>query len=397
MAKTLLERFVLRRSAIYTTPGTPFDTLKRVYGDLTDGEGGTVPTVEIQRWNGVDQVFQIADHAIDATAPTVYDDDIAIGSGFTFSASSNFEAQGAVAILTFTVDKTGHRISVKGKGKLNSSGVLIENLAEIVYDVLVLTHGIGWEWDAVSYGQAFAVCAALGLRGGGVILDDDDPVNLADGILKPCGGAWVGGDGRLTLFVESLAGLVQPEEFYDPHEVEVTLRRSLDAIVNDIQLQHRFNWRKRAFASLEAHYDGFASDSDAQSILEYKRRTQPLEAPWLRTATAADAAIDALLALRKRPRWDVHLAVGNFKAQLQQQGDVVAFTGHNRLPGGAELGETWDRRLMRVRQVDLGFSRGGCTLQGYDLEKNWWIVAYLADGTYQANGAIRAGGGVGVR
>lgn len=392
MAKSLLETFVLRRAAIYASPGAPTDTLKRVYGTLTDGELGIVPCVEIQKWDGATNVFSIADHPILADTPTVYVNDVPTGSGWTFSASNNFESQGTVATLSFNTDQTGKRISAKCKGRLNGSSALIENLAEIIYDLLVTTHGLSFEYDSVSYMQAFLDCASLGYLGGGVVLDDADPVGLADSILKPIGSAFAGGDGKLKLFVETLPAIATPEDFFDAHECAVTLVRELDAVVNDLQLEGRFNWRKRAFASLEKQFDYEATDSDAQSILEYGTRTVQLEAPWLRTSTALNAAIDTLLALRKRPRWDVTLAMTGHRAHLQQPADIVGFTGRGQLPGGAGVGEAWDRRLMRVRQVDVPWDGSGVTLRGYDLERNWWIVAYLADGTYLANASIRAGG-----
>ena len=392
---TLLETFILRRAAIYATPGAPTDTLKRVYGDLTDGEDGVVPCTEIQKWNGVTQVFQIADGPIKNTAPTVYANNVVVGSGYTFSASSNFEARGAVAILTFTTDRTGQQISVKCKGHENADGVLIENPAEIVRDLLLTRHGLTWEWDATTYSQAYNDCAAAGLVGGGVVLDDGDPVTLADGVLKPIGGASVRGDGRLQLFVETLPAVAIPEEIYEAHECVCTVRRSIDAVVNDVQLEHRFNWRKRAFASLEKHFDGYATKSDAQSILEYGTRTKPLQAPWLRTTLAADAAVTTVLALRRRPRWDVTVEVTNFKAHLHTPGDVIAVTGRRQLPGGAAVGGPWDRRLLRVRNLSLGFERGGCTLAGYDLERNWFITAYPLDGTRRLDGSWRLGANAG--
>jgi hypothetical protein len=390
MAKTLLEDFILRRASIYATPGTPTDTLKRVYGDCTDGALDVVPCVLIQQWDGAAMVYQIADHPISNTAPTVYANDMLVTTGYAFSASTDVEGHGAVAILTFTVDETGRQIGVKCKGALNGDGALIENLAEIVRDIVVTTHGLSSEWDSAAYTQAFTDCATLGYLGGGVILDDGLPANIADGIMKPVGVANVGGDGKLRLFVETLPSAPMPEDIFKAHECEATLVQDLDAIVNDILLSYRFNWRKRAFASLEQQYDGFLETTNVQSIAEYKTRSQTLEAPWLRTAAAATAAVTKLLALRARPRWDVTLALSNFKAMLQQPADVIAFTS-NVMPGGAAIGQPGDRRLMRVRQVRLGWSTGTIELQGYDLEQNHWITSYLADGIYLADGSIKAG------
>src|ERR1043165_8282708 len=152
----LAEVLVLRRASIYSSPGNGNDILQKVYGDLTDGEAGTVGCVEIQTWNGSSQVYQIADHAIRDFPPNVFVDNVLTGSGYTFSAATDFEGQGAVAILTFDNDQTGRQISVQCKGKENGAGGLIENRAEIIYDIAVTTHGLGVdEWNGPKYTEAF--------------------------------------------------------------------------------------------------------------------------------------------------------------------------------------------------------------------------------------------------
>lgn len=371
----LTEKLILRRASIYANPGNPPDTLPRVRGDLTTGELGVTPCIEIQKWNATNQVFLISDDAIDTTTPTVYIDNVATAAGslWTFNASNNFEAQGNVATLTFTADQTGKQISVKCKGKKNSAGTLIENLAEIIQDLLVNVHGLAAaKWDSVVYSRVFNDCAELGYVGGGVVLDDIDPVTLADSILKPGGGAYVGSDGKIKLYVEKLPASPAYEELFEDDEIEqFTYTTSIDAIINDLKLNYRFNWRKRRFASLEKHFDAEATNSDAQSKTDFGTRQpdNPLDAPWLRTAAAANTMVTKLLTLRKRPRADIELGLNNYRAILNQPADVIAFTC-SHFPGGSASGSPGYRRLIRLNRCEDNFQAGGITLHGIDLQVN---------------------------
>ena len=370
MAKRLTEKLVLRRSAIYTTPENPADTLIRVYGDLTNGDQGIVPCVVIQKWNGSSIVYQIADHPILNERPTIYVNDVEdTASTWTFNASNNFESKGAVATLSSSVDHSGRQVSVRCKGKLNGLNNLIQNPCEIIFDLLYVTQGITGDFDLVSYSEAADIAAELNLFAAGCVMVDIDPVTIADQILEPYGGADVGSDGKLRLFIEALPQnpIISDdieEAFIDGFEYELFI----DQVVNDIKMQFAFNWRKQRFQTNAIPWDGLAIGEDPTSQLEFKQRTTPetLQAPWIRSLDVANIIVDTILALWRVPRPQITLTIPSYRSVLTQVSDIITFT-HRKYPGGSHTGGPGDHRLMRVRQTVIDPSSNRCKIVGSDI------------------------------
>jgi hypothetical protein len=332
-----------------------------VYGNLTDGEAGVVPCIEIQKWNGSQMVFLIADHVIKNTAPTVYVDDVETPSGWSFSASNDFESQGLVAILTFSDDVSGKQVSVKCEGKENGAGALIENLAEIIYDLTFVAHNLDVEeWNNPKYIEASQLCAQLGYVGGGVIKDDRKLVDHAHEILTPIGGAYIDRDKRLTLYVENIETGTLSQEYYEDHEIEsFSITKKLEALANEITIKARNNWRKERFLSQEETFDYELTDGDAQSQLESKVRHRDIETPWLRSEAAVASAMSVLLSLWAKPRWRVRLVLNGFRAMMHKPGQTVGFT-RRKFPAPGQ-------QQMRVQQITVGWSKpnGNVTLSGF--------------------------------
>jgi hypothetical protein len=361
----LSESLVLRRASIYSDPGNTNSPLPLVYGHLTDGEAGISPCVEIQKWNGSSAVFLIADHAIKNTAPTVYVDDIEAPSGWTFSASNDFESQGPVATLTFSVDVSGHNVSVKCQGKEDAVTSPIENLAHIIYDIAFTKHGLGIEeWNNPKYVEAFQLCSGLGYSyvGGGIISQDAKLVDIAQSILAPIGGAYVDRDAKLTLYVENITPPSLVEDFFEDSDIDsFQLTTKLDGLANEIMLKARKNWRKAQFMSQEETFDYELTAGDTQSQLESKVRHKDIEIPWLRTEAAVQSATNAMLALWSKPRWRIRIVLNGFRGMNLKPGQAIAFK-HQKLPSAGTA-----YRLLRIQQINVGWMNGKVTLSGFDL------------------------------
>jgi hypothetical protein len=297
----------------------------------------------------------------------------------------DFEGQGIVTTLTFESDLTGRQVSMRCRGKRRptnnpniftaggSTSTLIENLADLVYDAIVNVHDVrADEWNAPDYTRAFLACESLGYEGGGVILDDLLPVTLANAILQPIGGAVIGGDGQLHLYIETVpSGLVPVVEPFLETEIEhFTATREVESVTNEIRLAYAFNWRKQRFQSLLTQFDRQTTRTDPDSQLTYKVRARNLEAPWIRTSTVAQAATAKLIQLSRTPRWTFALQLKGYRAMNLQPGDVVAFT-HRKVPGGSASGRPGYQRLMRVRRLEVETDGSGVTLTGIDLGQNY--------------------------
>ncbi len=393
----LTETLILRRTSIYAHPANPTDRLPLTYGNLrggspssSPGEQGVIPAVEIQTWNGSSQVFCFADHAtlFDEMPVDVFANDVKLSSGFTVNQlNDNFEGHGVVSTITFTSDRTGQQISVRCRGKAyepppgvftpGGAGIQIENPVLVIADLLINVHRISAaEWHQAVNAQAYMDCEGLEYFVGGVVLDDGLPLNLANDILRPYGAAFIDGDGKLRIYIETVPTAPTPDEVYEEAEIDTfRAERQTRTIVNDLHLRYAFNWRKQQFQSLQQQFDGEVAASDADSQLTFKKRSQNLEAPWQRFALAgppsvgATSAAQTLVRLGRAPRWTFTLGLKGYKGLLQQPGDVVAFS-HRKVPGGSAAGRPGSRRLMRVKEVRVDLEGNGVTLVGIDLEQN---------------------------
>lgn len=376
------EEFRLRRADIYSDPANENDVLQHVYGDLTDGEGGAVPCVCIRKWNETDQVFLVADHAIhvpddaefigDLVDVFVYVDGVFVPDvdpdtevlNWTFEIT-DFEGQGTVSIVTFYSEIEG-RVSVDCYGKENGKGELIENLAEICYDLMINVHGLGLdEWHGPKYIEAYQNCFNYGYLGGGVVYQDWDPLQLINDILHPIGAASVGQDQKVRLFVESFdPDSAIADEIFDDQEVEsYRLSTHIERLFNSITVQYRRNWKKSRFSqrSNDAIYDAAQLQENQQSQLESKVRHKTVPVNWIRYDDSAEHVLATLIDMWSHPRWTITIHTAGFKAVNVEVGNLVAFERRTFPATG--------QQMMRVQQVKLGFGKGRIEITGFYLDR----------------------------
>jgi hypothetical protein len=370
------EDFKLRRADIYSNPANGSDVLQHVYGDLTDGEKGAVPCVCIQKWNGSTQVFLVADHPIYVAEPEFEGELVDVfvylnaellpeeDEDWVFE-NVDFEGQGVVAIVTFFVEVQG-LVSVDCYGKMNGAGELIENLAEICYDLMINVHGVGLEeWHGPKYIEAYQNCINYGYLGGGVVYHDWDPVQLVNDILHPIGAASVGTDKKLRLFIESFDpdSYIADEIFEDQEIEEFEVHTSLDRLFNSITMQYRCNWRKARYSQRERDliYDASLEDGNAQSQLESKVRHKIISVNWIRYEESASHVMATVLDIWSTPRWTIRLMTTGFKAATLQVGGLVAFT-RRTFPGVGQ-------QAMRIQEIKTQWQRGRIELIGFHLDR----------------------------
>jgi hypothetical protein len=129
--------FGMPRAEIYSNPGNGADILPIVYGDFrVGGIRGAIPAVLIDQ--GEDNlgpwVYCAAFHPV-LSLDDVYIDDVVQTTDFTVSTSENFQNQGTIARITFTVQPQGS-VSWRGQGVMQSDATLMENAIDQVVHLL---------------------------------------------------------------------------------------------------------------------------------------------------------------------------------------------------------------------------------------------------------------------
>jgi hypothetical protein len=161
----LLDTLNLRTTAVYRNP-RDISTMKIVYGDLS---AGRIPCTPLDR-DGY--VHHASDRPMQSIG-RVYVDGEPANYGYRALPAWQDETGRGVAVVIFDNPQYDKKVSVSGKGTMKlTTGELIENPADMIYDVLVNVQGYDVSSiDAAEISRFYADCLAEGIRVAD-ILDD---------------------------------------------------------------------------------------------------------------------------------------------------------------------------------------------------------------------------------
>lgn len=205
------------------------------------------------------------------------------------------------------VDSTGHPVTmvefadaieesanvvVRGRAKMNAvSGALIENAADVLYDLLVNVAGL--PYAAARFENLRAAAADLPV--GGSVEAAEPTFAIARALCASIGAVFSPDLIDLALLYPGAAGLVRVDVRRDRDiAVEANCRRS--DLCNDLTIRY----------AIEAGSPRGAVQYEAPaSIARAGRLPLVLDAPWVTSGRVAAAVVERVLGLRARRRWNV--------------------------------------------------------------------------------------------
>lgn len=391
----LTEICQLRRAGDYTSPRTEGDILPVVYGDMTTGGSGPLwdcPCIDTANF-----VYAVAGTALLSMANgnivTVYDKDgQEISGGWTFNQANNYEGRGSIATLTFDEDQeTNEPIGVRCKGRGDGAGDLISSPAAIAEDYLTSMAGYAvTALDGPALAQAKNICTMQGYAAAGLLTTDQaHGSNLTTILGDFMGVAQVGPAGLVEISFDTGRGSVSDANvaaIIRAHETEAaTVKALLENACNQAAAEYAYNWRAQEY---QASDDG-SSTKDAASQARWGGRIKQFSWAWVRTNAVAQTLQEVIVQTFARPPRSISVPLDSLRLAPLALGDIVLLSSAWILD--AE-GLPAKNTLTRVLQINPDLNKRKLTLDLLDT-RLLKTIAYPADGTYTASGAIMAGGG----
>ncbi|BEQ13045.1 hypothetical protein [Desulfoferula mesophila] len=385
----------LRRAGDYPAPRKDAALLPLVLGDMSlGGEGGLWEAVCLDK---DDFVYALAGHALRSLAAgnvvSLYDregDQISPGD-YALDLAHDYQGRGLIATATFGEDaKSREPITVRAQGRADQSDGLIANPVEIVREVLLNLAGADpAELDQSAFSRARARAESLGYAAAGVIQKEASLGNLLTSLLADfLGSWWLGGDGRLKVFLDLGAGSLSASE------VAAQLRQGdLDSLGVQAKLADLANRAPASYAynfaakEYQAFFDGVETqDLKAQGL--YGLVAVGLELNWVRAAPVARTVSSRLVDLLGRPRRIITCRENSLANLPLEKGDALLF-GLSWLmdPQGRPL----KNQIVRVLGLEPDLDAGTITYTLLD-SGLYKTLAALADGSGLADGSLVAGG-----
>lgn len=187
----------------------------------------------------------------------------------------------------------GSDVVIRGRGKLHpETGALMDNPADVLYDVLVTIGGGTLQQTRL---DAFrAECASRSLRVGSSLTQADSAQTVARAIAESLGASY-SADARLAAFLNP-GGVAQPARVSAADSAGLQLEAEVADLVNDLTVEFDFqDGEPRQTIRLRA----------PASVARYGSRPKTLSARWITDARVALDVGTRLLQHGARPRWGV--------------------------------------------------------------------------------------------
>lgn len=385
-----VDLYTLKRAGRYTSPLNSNDRLPVVYGDLTDGSSGnwTLPCISTTSY-----VYCFAGHAVLSVALgnsiNIYADDVLVApAGYTFDESNDYESLGAISTVTFTSDQANKVITARGQGKPSGSS-LMTNLIDILYDFLTVENSFtSADVESTSKNTASALFTKQGYTAAGVIDQDGILWDLiAEMAASFLGSAWLNYEGKLVIELDDGTYTKEPAAIIPKHEISFSSAvQRLISVINRCPASYAYNYAQGEFRS---HDSGTTTDSSSsQGIYGVREPSSPYKFYWCRAVASINKMQTIITGAYGSPQWEIEFNDLSLKRAFVDVGDVVAVTfddlydinGHNLI-----------NEHIRVLSIKHDAGTGKVGFRGVDTGY-FMTTAYLADGTYDADGSIKAGG-----
>lgn len=390
----LSDTYFLKRAGDYSAPLKSAERLPVLYGDLTDGENGNW---QLPCLNSTDWVYAYAGHEVlslaNGNSVTIYEDGMLLTGGgvdYTFNAANDYESHGVIATIDMVNPKDNAVITACGMGKPTTSGgaTLMDNIIDIVYDFLTVENDFTAAlFDSTAKAMARAMFAAQSYTAAGAIIRDapvwETIVKMMGSFL---GSAYINGEGELVLDIDvntvprGYADIIPKSEGYLS---DVKIR--LENIINQCPCDYAYDYAAGAFKS---HSDSSAhADSASQEIFGVRAPAEPYPFYWCRDLTSVQAVQDVIVAKLKDPLYEIEITDATVKRIGLDIGDHVAFSAENLYN---DRGLQLLNNFWKVISVKPNYSRNNIVFRAIQTGI-YMTIAYLADGSYEADGSILAG------
>lgn len=364
--KKLCSPFTMLRAGLYDTAPSPAEILPDVYGDFSvGGLRGPAPAVLVTQTSP--WIFIAAAHAVQSI-DKVYIDDVEQTSGFVTIPAIALGGGPQVAVIAFTTQPTG-QVSWRGKGKMDSTGALIEDPILQLENMLLMRGGYAsTDFDATTLAEAKSKSSLAAWKTAFVFQDERQIQEWITEVLFNVMGFWrVTGRAQLQLALDpggafSTADLVDSiiaaRDCLDGDD-GVTFVADREQLVNRLVANYRYCWQEGRYTEQLAD-DTVADEISINAYGEVRKevtlrglRDAALVANWasiLFERQAFEQRVEGALVTFsiKGPRL-IHATVG----------DLIAFTwpyGPTR-----ESGNPYVNQILRIVQINHDFTRGGLT------------------------------------
>ncbi|MCB2192966.1 MAG: hypothetical protein KQI62_15450 [Deltaproteobacteria bacterium] len=385
----------LKRAGGYSAPRKDTALLPLVYGDMSlGGSGGLWETVCLDTQA---HVYALAGHALRpaeaGNTVTLYDSEgnRIESSAYTLNLAHNFQSRGVIATATFAEDSQSlEPITVRAQGRADEDGGLIANPVEIIRDLLVNLAGAeADDLDQAAFSRAWARAEYLGYAAAGVISKEAALGKLLTAILADfLGSWWLGGNGRLKVFLDLGAGSISESDvaaqLRQGDLSNLSVQAKLADLVNRAPVNFAYNFAAKEY---QAYFDGLdTQDLRAQGL--YGLAATTLDLAWVRLSPVARTVSQRLVDLLGRPRRIISCRDNSLINLPLEKGDAVLFSlSWLRDTQGRPL----KNQIVRVLSLRPDLDSGAITYSLLD-SGLYKTLATLADGRSLADGSLEAGG-----
>jgi hypothetical protein len=363
-AKKLCSPSGLIRAEVFASAPDPAFILPDVYGDFSEGGlRGPCPTVLVT--TTAPFIYVAAAHPVESIT-NVYIDDVEETQGFNTLRAVDLGSGFQAALIVCNVQLTG-TVTWRGKGRMDDTGVLIENPIDQL--VTFLTHRCGYtpaDFDATTLSEARAAATLAGWTTAWVFQDDRQVQDWVTEMMFNVMGFWrVSGRAQLQLLIDPggtpdqvqiVASVVAARDCIDGDDgVEWVADR--EQLVNKLIAYYLYSWTVGQASSRLVDLE------DEISINAHEELRKAVTLRGLRVADQVRLWADILFQ-RQSFAHRVEGATVTFRVSVSTLahvtiGDLIAFSwpyGPRR-----ELGNPYVNQLLRVLTVSHEFAQGGVT------------------------------------
>lgn len=425
---TLDDTWYLKRASLYANPLNDNNILPVVFGNLTDGNYGIweVPCIDT-----VNHVYCFAAHAVRSQTiqvwvkgasvdPSAYDtvqftdsgsdtvdisgvladpdaysagDVLVDPSRYTFNESNNYESKGNIATITFDDDMGNATIIVKGYGKNDSNGDLMENPIDIINDILTVENSFTSAiYNTTSKAMAKDKCRKNDYKAAGIINNDVVLWDLLQEIAACFLGAiYYDANKELCIDIDDNTAIYSGATIIPQRDIYFRgAAQSLENLINRCPATYRFNYVSGKYHAYDDGEDW--EDLVSQSVYGLRVPENAYQFPWCRNAATVNKVQELIVEKFKNPLWIVDIDAKSLKYHNLDVNDVICATIKDLF--GKDLGLTLNEyinQFFKIVSVEPNYTEHKIALTLHDSGKYLTGNNFIADGSYMADGSIMAG------
>ena len=394
----LSDSFLIGRASRYAAPEFEDQSLPVIYGDLTTPSRENAGVYALPKIDATGEgVYCVAGHEISGSV-ILFDDDGRIEpDDYALELARNYQGKGVIATAVFSAPPKG-RVTAVCKGKMDAAGALIENPAEVIYDLMTSVWGFSeQDIDMQALSRAAAGASALGYRAGGILVDDHAPADVLTALLGDFLGRYeIDPFGRLGVRVAGAesSGLLPKKVLprFGQWRIEAEVAR--DTVINQVPALYA---RDYVSARHVKHDDGEATkNTSSQRLYGVRMPPQsPLRLEWVRRENVAATIQSRIVERYHQPTRMITIEDGTLRALDVEPDDYVAFSvpwmrSENLEPLVNQIGEVIEvnydlgEQNMEFKIRDTGFFLTSSPLLDgtRTLEGGWLLGAERDAATY---------------